>query len=237
MSIYPKKVTKNENVIIHLRFENPDNKFEIIKYRLLISNPNEDIIYSKQDTFILGSDIDKYVKQLYHSIFITDEFMPGKYKVIFYLTCRGVKVQSVTKDNDFFLVENISIVHKNDNIELINNSKEKVECYLYKNSDNQKTKIILNELEKIIIDNSYKFIEYGNNKIIPICPKNKMCYIKNPDIRIKNDELINIDDEKKITINKKDLKRFKNMINFNVKSKVDKKLCDLDLIYDLNNDR
>lgn len=236
MSIYPKKVTKNENVIIHLRFENPENKFEIIKYRLLVSNPNEDIIYKKQDTLLLGSDSDKYIKQLYHSIHITDEFIPGKYKVIFYLTCRGVKVLSATKDNDFFLVENISIVNKNDNIELINESKEKTECYLYKDNDNQKTKMILNGLEKIIIDKSYKFIEYGNNKIFPICSKNKKCYIKNPDIRIKNDKLINIDNEKKIIITQKDLKRFKSMTNFSIKNKVDKKLCDLDLIYDFNND-
>lgn len=228
MSIFPKKITKNENVIIHLRFENPDNKNEIIKYYLNVINPNNKIIYSKSESILLGIDKEKFIREIYHSIHIDDNFMPGKYKVEFYLTCRGVRVDSVTKNNDFFYVEEIKIKKEKEKIILINKSNEKTNCVLYKKDI--KEDIELGELETKIINKDFEFIEYGNHKIYPIT--NEKYYIKNPSITIKNNSLYDVITGKKINIIDEDIVLFKKLPIIISSADYNEKLYKLGVIID-----
>lgn len=165
MSIFPKHIASGENVIIHLRFNNSKKNTKEITYYLKVFNPNNKIIYDKSDNIIVGYGDNDYCNEIYHSIMIKNNFVPGKYIVDFYMNINGKKIESITKNNDFFYVEKIKYFKK-DNKTIINNmSKEKVKCSLYGLT---KKTIELNGKEKIELDDSYNLIEYGNNQIYPI---------------------------------------------------------------------
>lgn len=163
MSIYPKRISSEENLIIHLRFSNKSKKIQKLKYVLSILNPNNKQIYFKEDNLILGSNNEEYIKELYYSFFIDETYIPGKYNVIFYLILNGKKIESVTKDNDFFIVEKLTYYSLKNKTIIINNSYMKTRVKLYGKEKEEEINIEGNQRK--IINHKYDYIEFANNKI------------------------------------------------------------------------
>ena len=171
MSIYPRNISNGENLIIHLRFSNKGRKIQKVRYVLSVLNPNEKQIFLKEDDLTLGVENDEFIKQLYYSLYINSRFIPGKYIVKFYIVCNGHIIESATKDNDFFYVENLKYYNLNDNTIIINNSNEKTDFKLYKGTNIEK--FTINGKQKVRLKEKYNYIEYANNKIDFINNKNK----------------------------------------------------------------
>lgn len=138
MSIYPKNISNGENLIIHLRFSNKGKKIQKVRYVLSVLNPNDKQLFLKEGDLILGIENDKFIKQLYYSVYINSRFMPGKYTVKFYMICNEHIIESETKNNDYFYVENLKYYNLNGNTIIINNSNEKTNFRLYKGTNIEK---------------------------------------------------------------------------------------------------
>ncbi len=207
MSIYPKNISKGENLIIHLRFSNKGKKNEIVKYKLYVQDPEGTNILKKEKNIYLGVDDDEFVRQIYYSIHITDKFKPGKYLVKFYLICRGNIIESLTKDTDFFYVEDIKYFNLKGKTYIYNKSPENVNIELYDNNNISKTFNIKGN-STLEIPNSYKYIKYANNKFDIIKEKKKI-YIKNPLIKFNNNKLIDTKYGKEIKLTKEEITEFK----------------------------
>lgn len=214
MSIYPKNITKGENLIIHLRFNNTGIKNEIINYNLIVRNPNDNIVYNYSDKMFLGSK--DFVREIYHSIKITNKFIPGKYIVSFFLMCRGVKIESSTKNNDYFYVEKIDTRIKNNTIILKNNSNVNTKCQVF--NEYEKKEVVLKANETRVINKLYKYIKYGNN-MISIIDKAKGSYVKNPYIKIIGTEIMDRENNKKIKITQAEIEQYKKMPQVITKNK------------------
>ena len=171
MSIYPKNISNGENLIIHLRFSNKGRKIQKVRYVLSVSNPNDKQIFLKEDNVILGVGKDEFIKQLYYSLYINNRFIPGKYIVKFYMICNEHIIDSETKDNDYFYVENFKYYNLNGNTIINNNSDEKTNFKLYKGTNIEK--FTINGKQKLRLKGKYNYIEYANNKIDLIKDKNK----------------------------------------------------------------
>ena len=96
---------------------------------------------------------------------IQNDFIPGKYIVDFYMEVNGKKVDSLTKQNDYFHVEKIDFYKNNNDIILKNMSNEITKCILY---GNNKEEIVLEGNETKRVNDEYQYIEYGNNQIFKI---------------------------------------------------------------------
>ena len=125
MSIFPKKITLGENCIIHLRFANSSENNEVIKYALKVINPSNEVVLNVNKSMILGTaDERDFVREIYYNIETNKKFLPGKYIVDFYLYCKGIKVESITKDIDYFNIEKLSYLRDSKNTYIINESTE-----------------------------------------------------------------------------------------------------------------
>ncbi len=229
MSIFPKHVTHGENVVIHLRFENSSKKTETIKYQLSVKNPEDKQIYEHSDSILLGKA--NYLYETYFPIKIEENFLSGKYKVVFSLTCRGVKIESSTKDWDFFFVEQVKFYKKENKIILENNSNEVTKCSLYDREDNI-LELELQGKEKKLLDDNYSYIIYGNNKVFPIPDLQKKYYLKNPDIKICDEYLLNIKDNHKFYLSPLEINQFKKMPAILSDEEYNKKFHELGFIID-----
>ena len=162
MSIYPKNICKEENVIIHLRFSNKGPKPQMIKYKLDVRDPYEKQVFYKEDDICLGIDKEEYVKQLYYSLYINDNFKPGKYLVDFCIICNGHIIESITKDNDFFYVESLEYYNSENNTIIENNSPEKARFKVFKEGIFEEFEI--EGKQKMKLKEKYDYIEFANNK-------------------------------------------------------------------------
>lgn len=171
MSIYPKNISNGENLIIHLRFSNKGKKTQKVRYVLSVSDPNDKQIFFKENDLILGIEKDEFTKQLYYSLYINSKFKPGKYIVKFYMICNGHIIESETKNNDYFYVENLKYYNFNDNTFIFNNSDEKTNFKLYKGTNIEK--FTINGKQTLKLKEKYNYIEYANNKIDLINDKSK----------------------------------------------------------------
>ena len=145
MSIYPKNISNGENLIIHLRFSSKGKKIQKVRYILSVSNPNDKQVFFKEDDLILGVEKDEFIKQLYYSLYVNSKFIPGKYIVKFYMICNEHIIESETKDNDYFYVENLKYYNLNGNTNI--------------------EKFTINGKQKLRLKGEYNYIEYANNKI------------------------------------------------------------------------
>ena len=162
MSIYPKNINKRENLIIHLRFSNKGSKPQKVTYKLSINSPDKKEIFYKEEDILLGTDKTEYVKQLYHSIYISNRFKPGKYIVDFHMICNGHIIESLTKDNDYFYVEDLKYYISKNNTIVVNKSNEKTNFKLYKGGKSEEH--IIDGKQKLKFSEKYDFIEYANNR-------------------------------------------------------------------------
>lgn len=235
ISIYPRKLTKNENCIIHLRFNNFGKNVEVINYLLKIYNPLNKLVFSKKDKVLLGTDKSNFIKDLYNNITIEDDFIPGKYYVEFIISCKGNKYISTTKETDFFVVEQLDFYIDDNNIlHIFNLSNESIKFILY-NEDMNKENFLLDSKSKIELNGKYKFIEYGNNEIFVIKNKRTLYYLKNPNIKVEYGRLIDIMSNKVYSVSEGECLKFKQLENVfdskNIESEIINKFLDLEIIY------
>lgn len=213
MSIFPKKITSGESCIIHLRFANSGESNEIVKYILKVINPNNEIVLDINKSMILGIAKDNnFVREIYYDVKTNEDFMPGKYIVDFHLYCKGIKVESMTKENDYFNIEKLSYFIENDNTYIINESKEDIEFYIY----NDKSKIKHYKIkgkDSLVLNGIFNYIQYANNKIDIINKRSKNVFYKNPEYKIKDNRLINVNTNKEYKLSKEEINYYNNVGN------------------------
>lgn len=171
MSIFPKKITKGENVVIHVRLinfsvlplpvflniyiENPKNN-----YKKVLLNNHPFIIPPKKREKDKESIIDKYF------LFSTSNKNPlGKYKCFTNIILFGRKEKSLTIKDDYFLIEKVEI-YKKDNF------------ILFKNLSNIPVEIEIYYIDKVIykkikgsgtirtIKNNFIYARYANGELL-----------------------------------------------------------------------
>lgn len=173
MSIFPKRVSSGEYVIVHLNFKGIFTKNKKISYCLNIFDPdNKQICNLKNEIIMLGNN-KEYEKQLYYPILIKKDFLAGKYIVEFYLLVDGKKILSRTINNDYFIVEKIdcNIDYENKKLVIKNMSSldTAIKLILEKDCKFDEELILLNSDEEkhILIDSEVNsiLIMYGNDKL------------------------------------------------------------------------
>lgn len=214
MSIFPKNITSGENCIIHLRFTNSGVNNEVIKYVLKVINPNNEIVLDINKSMILGVVKDNdFIREIYYNVKTNENFMPGKYIVDFHLYCKGIKVESVTKEIDYFNIEKLSYFLDDDNTYITNESNEETEFFVY----NDKSKIKHYKIkgkDSLALNGKFNYIQYANNKIDVIRKKTKQLYYKNPEYKLKDNKLININTKKEYELSNKEFDYYSNVENF-----------------------
>lgn len=213
MSIFPKKITSGENCIIHLKFANSGENNEIIKYILKVTNPNNEIVLDINKSMILGVVKDNaFVREIYYNVKTNENFIPGKYIVDFHLYCKGIKVESMTKEIDYFNIEKLSYFIEDNNTYITNESGEDTEFYIY----NDKSKIKHYKIDgndSLVLNGIFNYIQYANNKTDIIRKKSKNIYYKNPEYKIKDNKLININSNKEYKLSKEEINYYGNVEN------------------------
>ena len=211
MSIFPRKLTKGENCIIHLRFTNSSMKLKKLHYSLKILNPNGDEIKNIADDFILGNSMEEFKKEFYYCFDTNSNTMLGKYRVIPSFYYNGVELKSQTANFDYFVVEEIKVDVVNDKeyyLTNLSNENTLVEFIKIKNGKNEYSKYDIKGTEKVKFnfDADKIFIKYGNNFIEEIMKKNDKIYERKPELFWKkiDDKVLIYDDisNKKIILEK-----------------------------------
>lgn len=173
MSIFPKKVSHGEYVIVHLNFKGIFIKCKKISYCLNIFDPNNKLVCNLKNEIIMLGNNREYEKQLYYPVFIKEDFQAGKYIVEFYLLVDDKKIISRTINNDYFIVEkiNYSIDYKNKKLLLKNMSILDLSIKLFFEKEKERDEFLIslkkNEEKSISINDDINniFIMYGNDKI------------------------------------------------------------------------
>ena len=204
MSIFPKKITLGENCIIHLKFANSGENNEIIKYVLKVTNPNNEVILDINKSIILGvAEKKDFIREIYYNVQTSENFLPGKYTVDFHLYCKGIKVESITKDIDYFNIEKLSYFRDDANTYIINESSEETEFYVYNDKLKRKHYKISGK-DSLILNEKFHYIQYANNKIDVVRKKAKQLYYKNPEYKLKGNKLINIKNNKEYKLSEEE---------------------------------
>lgn len=208
MSIFPRRLTRGENCIIHLKFTNSNKTLKKIHYNLKILDPDGIEIENILDNFILGISKDEFKKEFYYCFKTKQNTKLGKYRVSLGFYYNGVLLKSQTSNFDYFVVEDVKVDVINDKeYYLTNMSKENtiIDFIKIKNNKNFYSNYELKGLEKckFKIDADKIFIKYGNNFIkeinedlYKIYERKKELFWKNLDNKI----LIYNDISKKKTI-------------------------------------
>lgn len=214
MSIFPKRITSGENCIIHLRFANSCENSEVIKYVLKVISPNNEVVLNINKSMVLGvAGTKNFVREVYYNVNTNKNFLPGKYIVDFYLYCKGIKVESMTKEIDYFNIEKLSYFIDDNNTYITNESDEETEFYVY----NDKASIqhyIIKGKDSIILKGTYNYIQYANNKVDVIRKGSEKMYYKNPEYKLKGNKLMNINTNKEYRLTKKEIIYYSNVGNF-----------------------
>lgn len=211
MSIFPRKLTRGENCIIHLKFENTGKKPKNIYYNLTILDPNGEKVEDITNNLLLGCDNNEFKKELYYCFKTNKDTILGKYRVIPTFFYDGMKYKSKTSNFDYFLVEEINVenVAKNEfllyNISLYATNIKILE----KNGDNiisHEVTLKSHERLKLKSEAKQKFIMYGNNYIEQLINNEDIIYMRDPKVFWKKqdeniiiyteeDEIINLDNK------------------------------------------
>ena len=193
MSIFPRRLTRGENCIIHLKFTNSSRILKKLHYNLKILNPEGEIIKDVSDEFILGSDKEEFKKEFYYCFNTDSKTGLGKYRVIPTFYYDGVKLKSQTSNYDFFVVEEIEYRMINDKEYCLTNlSQEETRLEFIKHNLGkiEYSDCILkgNETKKFEFDSDRIFIKYGNNFIKEILKDKDIIYERKYDIFWKDIE-------------------------------------------------
>lgn len=185
MSIFPKRVTENENVIIHLKFLSDNKEVKYFQFRTSIISPSGKVIKCWENGFYMSPKNYNItaVKEFFYCVEYSLLVEAGKYFAKTDLFLDGKIVNSRTEENDFFYVDKVEIHNTKyiDNMcsfELRNMADNNVFLKLLDKSHNLLETVILKPKQVCsfrIIKACY--IEYENGTIKPI-KRNSIIYIK-----------------------------------------------------------
>jgi len=162
MSVFPKRVTYGEYLIMHVLFYNNDPTIKRVKATLEIRKNEKKLMRIFQDKNFLVPQ--KGGIELYYPIKINKKLKPGKYYVSLKMIHNKEGFKSETKLNDFFYIDSFKIKKENKFIFIKNLSKENSPIRFV---DNKKIKTrIMKPSAKIKINSPYIII--GNSKIIKV---------------------------------------------------------------------
>jgi len=169
MSIYPKRIARGDNVIIHTKFFNRSLICIPITVNLELENKLEK--YKKQllknKIFFLPSLMDNekdFIEKFF--IFKTDERTPlGKYNCLLTINYFGKKIKSLTRKNDYFFIEKLNFSRKKGKIILINmtNFNIKIKLIYLKKKQN---KMIKPHSKIVVTEKNFLYAVYANNDIL-----------------------------------------------------------------------
>lgn len=198
MSIYPKRVTENENVIIHLKFSSEDKEIRYFHYITKVISPSGKEIVYWENNFIMipGKESQLSKKEFYYCInsYLLNE--AGKYLAKTNLYLDGKVINSQTEENDFFYVDKVTVHNYQNNSSkysflLKNEADNFVHIKLIDKYINIYKDIILQPKEELSFTlNKKVFIMYENDMIISVYQNSKN-YIKNSEYswRIVNNDI------------------------------------------------
>lgn len=215
MLIFPKKITKDESVIIHVRIKNYDDIVKYLQLRTYIEDPNGKIVKKFNKDFILNiNSSNQEYKDFYFEFKPNKKSNLGKYTAKTNLYYKGEVLHSLTLENDYFYIEEINanmVVGDKKKIVYIKNlSCEETLCNLILIKDNYKKiktcKLLGNHEQKLeFYSNQFDdiYIKYGNNFCEKICKKNDAFYIRNNLYKWEriDDRLLLFNEKKRIILN------------------------------------
>lgn len=202
MSIFPKRVTGDENVIIHLKFISDNEKMKYLYYRTRVISPSGNEIKCWESGFYMAakkhssSSIKEFFLCVEHFLLIE----AGKYYAKTELFLDGKVVNSRTEENDFFYVDKVEVqdYKRIDNMvvfEIKNMANNTVPIKIYNESDKLLDILTMQPKQGVILEYIGRvYIEYKNGTILPVKEKS-LIYLKEKEFswRIKNNiiELFN----------------------------------------------
>lgn len=185
MSIFPKKVVKDENVIIHLKFVN-EEEISFFHYVTRIISPSGKEITSWENSFMIppGEKGNPSKKELYYCVDSSLLIEPGKYLAKTNLYFQGKIIKSITAKNDCFYVERVSILNYKENenkvtFDIINDSDIETKINIIDRKGDILQEMVLNGNEKrTVISDASAFIRYENGTVQKIVSMKKR-FIRN----------------------------------------------------------
>ncbi len=184
MSIFPKRVTKNENVIIHMKFTISSNRVCYCLYSTKVISPSgKEIVSWKNGFYMMSHWAVSEEKEIYHCVEHTMLEEPGKYLVKTDLYLEGKVINSETEMNDYFYYDNIivdNICYKDADImfELRNPADNTVPVKLIESDKNCSEITILPHDKMSFRCKKGVVIKYISNSILLI-EENNARYIRN----------------------------------------------------------
>lgn len=216
MSIFPRTITRDEAVIIHVRIKNYDDIIKFLQLRTYIQDPSGKIVKKFNKDFLLNINSEKNIfKDFYFEFKPDKKNIAGKYLAKTDLYYKGEILHSLTIDDDYFHIEELEIKK----VDISNNIK-----FCIKNKSNEKTKFCIvlvkdgnkKNINKVISgleEQEFKFsnklydeiyVEYGNLYCERILEdKSSKIYLKNKEYNWKSmgNELIVYNHKKQIELN------------------------------------
>jgi hypothetical protein len=197
MSIFPKRVTKSENVIIHLKTLN-DKKVKYLNYETTIYDPEGNEADKFKNSLISSNNREVYY---YHKV--KENEIPGKYHLKTNMYINGRIINSFTSVADFYYVDEIKVsnVEKYDDIVSFRLENMSDELTPYMIIDSSGTPLVIDELKEyetkdLNVTTLDVFIKYGNNFIQKIMKDNGLVPIKRNGLRWRpNNGKVEIFDE------------------------------------------
>lgn len=172
MSVFPKKITLNENTVIHVKMSNLSQICLPVKVNLYVENKEssykENIL--KNESFILppvlkGSS-ENFIEKYF--IFRADCEKPlGRYDCVLSIEYLNKKDYSLTRDNAFFYIEKISSQRKKKFIFLKNESNAETTVKIFYIGKSFSKALSPFEIFKTPQEEFLYFIYANNTVIIP----------------------------------------------------------------------
>lgn len=216
MSIFPKSITKDETVIIHIRIKNYDDIIKFLQLRTYIQDPKGKIVKRFNKDFLLSINSENNLyKDFYFEFKPNKKNIAGKYLAKTDLYYKGEILHSLTINNDYFYIEELEVRKVNISNEIKfyiknkSNEKTKICIVLVKNGNKKNVNKIISGLEEQEFKYSNKlydeiYIEYGNMYCERILEdKSSKIYLKNKEYNWKcmGEELIIYNHKKQIKLN------------------------------------
>ena len=190
MSIFPKRVTYGENVIIHFKI-NSSNKPRFIEYSIDVFNPNGEKKNIVKKKGLFSNTVETY----YCYVVNKNEYnIPGQYFLKTNLYINGRKIYSLSAEMDYFWIDYIKnsviLLDGEKCIELINMGDSEVPYNILDKNGTILKDDILQSKERIIIQKHHKeyYLKYGNNNIDRIGNQDEEILYKNVKLRWRQTE-------------------------------------------------
>lgn len=108
MSIFPKRVTKGENVIVHFKIKN-NQKVKFISYEITFYDPIGNVVEVIKDTLLSCEE-----REVYFCHKVREDELPGKYYLKTKMYINGRVIGSFSSVADFYYVDELQVINTRD---------------------------------------------------------------------------------------------------------------------------